>query len=599
MCGFIGMTGSMDKHEYDKVLNHRGPDNVGFYTNNKVSLIHFRLSIIDISDEANQPFISENNNVLIFNGEIYNYKEIIKKYNLKCTTSSDTEVILRLYDTIGLSFINELNGIFSFAIYDNKKDKIFLYRDRFGIKPLYYKFTGKSFSFSSEAKALVTNEDSFNLQTVYEYLELGLTCHNENTFFENIHSLEAAHFIEYDCKKHQMNVFAYWELSNDIYQGSYDEIVETTYDLLNDSLKLNLVSDVEVAISLSSGTDSTLLTKLAQGHQQDFKAFTFGFNEKDYDEVMRVKQNFDLSNLELYPTYLQKEDMLSTLKESIHFFETPLGGLGTLSAYNMMSEVKKQNIRVILAGEGSDEIFGGYKYYYPAFFNDIKDEELLVKELDYYNHKHKTSLRLGSQECDAFMALPYANKVLAPDGTSSSNSHIGKILEGYQSTQNRVLNRFEGLLANTMYQDMFVKKLPKLLHFQDRSSMAHSVEARVPFLDYRLVEFLYSLPATWKIKNGETKFLLKEILRKKYQYNERVETKHYVATPQREWIKDKSIQKEILETVRYSKINKNGIINFDKFLKDYNDYAQISELGNSFFVWKIINLTYLMENEWT
>jgi len=595
MCGFIGFTQKQDMKKYKNILYHRGPDNVDVFIDDSVSFLHNRLSVIDISDEANQPFISEIGNVIVFNGEIYNYKELKNRFNLNCKTSSDTEVIVKLYEKIGLNFIDYLNGIFAFAIYDKQKKEIFLFRDRFGIKPLFYKFSKNFLSFASEIKALLSKNIEYNEQTIYDYLEFGLLCHNENTFFQDIHSLKAAHLMKYDLVSKKFEIKRYWDIGKHETNLSEKEILEKTYELLNDSMRLNLVSDVEVAISLSSGIDSTLLTKLAQNYNQKFKAFTFGFEEKDYDEVRKVKENFDLSWLELYPTYLKKDDMLKTLKEAIYYFETPLGGLGTLSAFWMMKEVRQQNIKVILAGEGSDETFGGYQYYYPAFFSDIKEKSLLKNELDFYNRKHNKNIELYSKEYMDLLSQAKSNKVLAPDGTTSLSSYIGSALIDFRSNNDFVTNKFKSNLSNLMYQDMFVKKLPKLLHFQDRASMANSVESRVPFLEHRLVEFLYSLPPEYKIKNGETKYLLKQILKEKFNYKEKRETKHYVATPQREWLKNSKVKGDILEIVRYSKLNSLKYINFDKFAKDYDKYTNSNELGNSFFVWKIINLSYLIK----
>ncbi len=596
MCGFVGYTRKDNIINYKNILNHRGPDNVEFYTDSHISLLHNRLSIIDINAEANQPMSDKvNGNVIVFNGEIYNYKELKKKYDLNCDTASDTEVILKLYGLLGSSFIDELNGIFSFCIYDRSVKKLLLYRDRFGIKPLFYTFKNNELNFASEIKALLTDNVNFNHEIIYDYLEFGLMSHNNKTFFKDIYSLDAGHFLEYNLLTKQYYIKRYWDIDNkQIITLSSEDIIEKTYDLLSDSLRLNLVSDVEVAISLSSGVDSTLLTKLAQTHQQKFKAFTFGFDELEYDEISRVKNNFDLSNLDLYPVYLKKDNFLNLLEESLYYFETPLGGLGTLSAYNMMKEVKKQNIKVILAGEGSDEVFGGYQYYYPALFSDLKNEEVLEKELDAYNQRHNTTLKVNSAAFRNFISLTKSRKVLAPDGTTANNSHIGEALLGIKSDIWTNGNKFSTNLNNVMYQDMFSKKLPKLLHFQDRSSMANSVESRVPFLDHRIVDFVYSLPSNYKIKNGETKYLLNEILREKFNYKAKVQTKHYVATPQREWLKDKNIMKNILEIVRHGHLNENKIINFDKFYSDYQSYSKQEKLGNSFFVWKIINLEFLM-----
>lgn len=254
-------------------------------------------------------------------------------------------------------------------------------------------------------------------------------------------------------------------------------------------MQLNLVSDVEVAISLSSGTDSTLLTKLAQKHQGHFRAFTFGFEEQQYDEVRRVCENFRDADLEFHPTYLGKGEMLSALEQAIYYFEAPLGGLGTLSAYNIMKEVQRQQIKVVLAGEGADEVFGGYQYYFPALFSDLPESQARA-ELEHFNQRHDTHYRYGDDNYRAWVDSAFANKVLAPDGTTSADSHCGSALAGLQQQSADMQQRFGSHLHNRMYQDMFQMKLPKLLHFQDWASMASSVEARVPFLDHELVEFI-------------------------------------------------------------------------------------------------------------
>ena len=598
MCGFIVSDITSSLKPLKTVLNHRGPDSVVTYSDGNVSFLHNRLSIIDVNNRSDQPMIdSSNGNIIVFNGEIYNYQELRRRYKLDCITTSDTEVILKLYSVLGKEFIYKLKGIFSFVIYDIKYKTLLAYRDRFGVKPLFYTIENGKFSFASEIKAIKSlscRSFELNHQTIYEYLEYGQLHHNTQTFFEDIESLEPSHYIEFFLDSGKYKKIRYYDIKDNAIIGLNDaEVLEQGYSLLNDSLKLNLVSDVEVAISLSSGADSTLLTKLAQNHKQCFKAFTFGFNEKEYDEVRSVRKNFNLDNIDLFPTFLNKDNMLNTLKESIYYFESPLGGLGTLSSYQMMKEVKRNNIKVVLSGEGSDEIFGGYEYYFPAFLSDLGNDQVQY-ELDCYNERHGLNIQIGSIFFNKWMSTYRASNVLAPDGTTSDNAHCGTLFEKYRIEPLEFSKKFSNNLNNTMYQDLFVKKLPKLLHFQDRSSMASSVETRVPFLDHSLVEFMYSLPSNYKIKNGESKFLLKEILRKKFNYHEQRNIKHYVATPQREWLKDKFIRNEILEQVRYGKLETNKMINFEKFHKDYVAYSDSSELGNSFFIWKIINLEYLL-----
>lgn len=599
MCGFIVSNLVTKLDSLKGVLNHRGPDGVSTYLDGGISFLHNRLSIIDINDRSSQPMIDKSNgNTIVFNGEIYNYQRLRETYILDCVTNSDTEVILKLYAKLGEKFIHKLKGIFSFVIYDAHRKVMLAYRDRFGVKPMFYNICGGKFSFVSEIKAIkaLYGQHSFELnnQTIYEYLEYGLLQHNTETFFEGINSLEPSHYIKLSIKSGKFRKIRYYDIIENTQSDiNGKEILEQGYDLLNKSLKLNLVSDVEVAISLSSGVDSTLLTKFAQNHQKKFKAFTFGFEEKIYDEVRQVRKNFSLDNIDFYPVNLDKSDMLDSLRESIYYFESPLGGLGTLSAYNLMKEVKRNDIKVILSGEGSDEIFGGYKYYYPAFFSDLNDSQL-ERELACYNKSHNSNLKIGGNDFKIWINSHKATKVLAPDGTTSGDSYCGPAFQHCKVNLYKTPQKFRNNLSNVMYQDLFIKKIPKLLHFQDRASMASGVESRVPFLDHSLVEFLYSLPSIYKIKNGESKFLLKEILRTKFNYESQRHIKHYVATPQREWLKSQSIRDRILEELRYGVLNKNKMIDFEKFHKDYVIYSNSNSLGNSFFIWKIINMEYLL-----
>ena len=603
MCGFIGFIGSNDSKDLTSILNHRGPDSNSSVSNNYCTFIHNRLSIIDLSTDANQPMKDTNNgNIIVFNGEIYNYKELKNKYNnLQYSTNSDTEVLLKLYTYLGIDFINELVGIFSFAIFDNNEKKIILARDRFGVKPLYYFFKDNKFIFSSEIKGILPFVKSYRYEesSIFEYLEYGKLAYNEQTFFKDIVSLDAATILEYNIEKKQINRKKYWDIDDktDYSDLSDSKIIDKTYELLSNSIDMNMVSDVEIALSLSSGIDSTLIANMALQKGQRFKAFSFGFKNSSYNEVEEIEKRWKNNSIDLLPVYLSKDSMLKTLKEATYYYETPLGGLGSLSSYNMMKEVKNHNIKVILSGEGADEIFSGYQYYYPAFFKDIEsDYNLLEKELLLYSRNHNKNIIINSNDYKSLLKSIDTNNILAPDGTSPINSYTD-IKFKKQFVQNSFKKKLmKSTLNELMYLDLTQKKLPKLLHFQDRSAMANSIEARVPFLDHKLASFIYSLDSRYKIKDGQTKYLLKRILKDKYGFVDKKIIKHYVATPQREWLKDKDIMNTILEQLRYSKLNSLGFINFDKFAKDYKVYSSSKELGNSFFIWKLINLEYLLES---
>lgn len=598
MCGFIVADIAKVKPNIEGILHHRGPDGVESFSDDVLVMVHNRLAIIDLNSHANQPMQDKKTGYqIVLNGEIYNFKEIRREFNLECQTNSDTEVLLQMFIKFGTSAFSKLNGIFSFLIYDPNEKKIIGCRDRFGIKPLYYDIGNGGFAFSSEMKGLLKSDYAINFQAVSDYMNYGLLNHSEDVFFDGIKTIPAGNYFIYDITTSHLKLHPYWKLeeTETTHLGEAD-VLNDAYELTKEAINFNLVADVEVALSLSSGVDSAFLSQLLMQKEQKFKAFTFGFENADYDEVANVQKMYS-SNFEIIPTYLKIDEMLPTLKEAIYFFETPLGGLGTLSAYNMMKEVKSHNIKVILAGEGSDEAFGGYQYYFESHFRDLLNHDdntnLLSQELTLYRALHPNDLRSDEE----LLQDEFDNSALtvkAPDGTAPTSNYCGTALEPFAHSNIKLRQPFSSQLKNMMYADLAYKKLPKLLHFQDRSSMASGVEARVPFLDHNLVSYLYGLPGNYKIRSGQTKYLLRKMLQKYFNVNQLPPTKHYVATPQREWIKHPDIKNEIIETVRFGTLNALGFMNFERFYEDYTAYAEADNLGNSFFVWKIINLEYLL-----
>lgn len=608
MCGFTGVYSTKisdikySEGQLKRLLHHRGPDGCSLLKKDNILFIHNRLSIIDLSEDAKQPFISpDTGSAVVFNGEIYNYKQLKKKYrNIDWKTNSDTEVVIRLYDLLGPEFVSELNGIFAFSIHDERNNKLLFYRDRVGVKPFYYKIMDENIYFSSEIKGILyfLEKNDLNYKTLYDYMELGLLCHNDETFIDGIYSLSPGTYLEINLDNRKHIKKTYWDIGyTEIHHKSESEIYEELLFLLQDSVRLNLVSDVEVGHCLSSGVDSTLLFYLLKEQGAgNLKAYTYGFREDKYDEISRVHQNNLLDLSDHRHVYLDSGKMLDALKESIYFFEAPCGGLGGLSVYNMMKRVKEAGIKVMLTGEGADEIFGGYQYYYPAFFKDIEyDGNRLRDEILFYNRAHAKNLIYKSDEYRKFIQSAFDAGVMAPDGTSlrgvyCSNELLELIKEKNGGRAER--QRYLSALKSVMYMDMKKKKLPKLLFFQDRESMAHSIEARVPYLDHRIIELMYALPSHFKIKNGETKYLAKKILRDHFGVTLNDNVKHYVATPQREWLKW-VLYDDIVEILREGVLIKTNLINFDKFFSDYDQYRRKEELGNSFFVWKIVNMEFL------
>ena len=605
MCGFAGIIGkTLETETLQKgmaSIRHRGPDSEGIERNQDWVMLHTRLSIIDLSPNGSQPMKDSRTGVtLVFNGEIYNYRELIQ--NLpedSFVGKSDTEVLLRLYLREGIQCVSKLRGMFAFAIHDPRNKKTFLVRDRFGIKPLYYFFDGKVLIFGSEIKPILSFgvKPELNLQVVYDFLENGFLAHNEETFFKEIRSLPAASVLEFHENK--MSIQKYWDLPHSS-RGPLDfkEAEEKLYDKLLESVRLHLISDVPVGISLSSGLDSQILTYfLSKVSGGNFHTFTFGYADQTYDEIIKVEKTRFPISLTRHQIRMDPETMIHELEQAIHFFEMPLGGLGTLSATSLMRHARKAGIKTLISGEGSDEIFAGYKYYFYSHFRDLYESNhpgVLERELEKFNATGQERLEIGN---DSFkrLVLNETRCVRAPDGSDlHQESFLGKVFSSFQRENSGRRQSFEKKhLRKAMAKDLFEAKLPKLLWFQDRASMSSGVETRVPFLDHELAEFAWDLPEEFLIRNGSSKFILKSMLKNIFGVDYLGTTKHYVATPQREWLKWK-LQDKIIAYLDKGILASSDLIDYPKFKSAYQSYSESKELGNSFFVWKILNLEILL-----
>jgi len=260
-----------------------------------------------------------------------------------------------------------------------------------------------------------------------------------------------------------------------------------------------------------------------------------------------------------------------------------------------MKAVRHAKIKVMLAGEGSDELFGGYQYYYAAYFKACEEEPArLASEVRAYAKLHNLSMEAHDDAYQHFTAQLSTQKVFAPDGTAPVSHHLHPERLMHLKPLASIPSPFTSPLHQRMFEDLYAKKLPKLLHFQDRAAMASGIEARVPFLNHHLAHLMYRLPSSTKIHQGINKRILRDLLKECYDYTEPKALKHYVATPQREWLKTPAIRDEILQTLRYGEAMKQKWIDFDRFEKAYHDYSRTPELGNSFFIWKLINLEYFL-----
>lgn len=517
MCGFTGVFG-LDAPKFKKgviggslTINHRGPDATRFYNDNFFSVGFNRLKIIDLSDEANQPF-EDDEFVLAFNGEIYNYPELRKKFGFKTKTSSDTEIlfnILKKFRNDISEGINLLNGMFAFVFYDKKNKKIILGRDRLGIKPLNYFIKENNIFFASEIKAMKPFRGSFgvNHKAVVNFLVNRTTDYNKETFFDGIYQIKPGFFIEVEISRGKLKVgeIKYWDAINIKPNDNFSEseAINKFKNLFFDAISLRFRADVPVSVLLSGGLDSSAIASVAAvlNPNKEIAAISAVYEGDLMDEKkFAVKVVEKYKNLKPIWVEIREDDFFKSLEKTIYHEEMPLADGSMVSHFILMEKIKKNKIKVVLTGQGGDEIMGGYIHtFLPAYMADK------IRKFKFQ----------GGDLRDFFHALPYFFKnfirilfVFKNDGKFFKKKEflflVDKFYKHFQ--EKTILNSY--LINSLKYWS-----LPGFLHYEDRNSMAFSIEARSPFLDYRLVEFMVSLSNDYKIRDGISKRLLRESLK--------------------------------------------------------------------------------------
>lgn len=572
MCGIAGIIGGYNATQLDAMLDsqhHRGPDATGKYFDDGFAAFgHNRLAIIDLSVQSNQPFIDVSGRyMIVFNGEIYNYIEIKSdlqnQYVFK--TESDTEVLLAAFIIYGKSCLEKFNGMFAFAIWDNQEKKLFAARDRFGVKPFYYSLFQNTFYFSSEIKGLhaagISKEP--NEKVWASYFAYGSYGMPDETFWDQIFQLPGGHSLEVDgCQfelledqsylkalrqaqcdkvkteyqtvpKHRgledfsgrksLTIEKWYYFEEEVAKQpkdlTFEQAKEHYVALLKDSIHLRFRADVPVGFNVSGGLDSSVLlalVNLQENSKDEFNskrglrqvqtdsvlerqgainAYTFYTNNDDYDELPWVEKMLSKTNNPLTKVLLQAFEVPDLAHKIAWQQDEPFGGIPTLAYSKIFERARKDKVLVLLDGQGMDEQWAGYDYYTQqneATIQGVPDSPYKINMLS-----------------DSFLAK--AEKPIYP-------------------------KPFEYEVLNKQYRDLFYTKIPRALRFNDRISMAFSTELREPFLDYRLVEFAFSLPLDFKIRNGQTKYMLREIASEYLADDLVFAPKRPLQTPQREWL---------------------------------------------------------------
>jgi asparagine synthase (glutamine-hydrolysing) len=504
-------------------MTYRGPDDAGLFIDGPVGLGHRRLSIIDLGG-GHQPMSNEDGSLrIVFNGEIYNYRSLREELIAKghhFQSQSDTEVILHLYADRGEACVHALNGMFAFAIWDARRRVLFLARDRMGVKPLYYAVTPKAFLFASEIKAILASRmvsARCRDEAVAEYMLFRQVAGPES-LFEGVMNLPPGCTLTlYNGKP---RIARYWSLrpAADRPRISYEDARQTLTDLLQDSVKMRLISDVPVGTFCSGGVDSSLVTALASRIKGDrVNTFSIGFDEPEYDEsafALMVSKQYGTIHHQLTIGNVEFSDLFTQM---VWQNDEPLNFANSVQIF-ALSRLAKQHVTVVLTGEGSDELFAGYpRYRIPGMATVYRQMPGLLRSLaklwGSVTRDHRIAKLDRYAACSPMETLLYNSSMLRPDVVASVyprvlESHLDYRLSCLAGTENLGLDDLDRV--SLLDQECF---LVSILNRQDKMSMAASIESRVPFMDYRIVEFANRLPAAYKLRGGTGKAIVKDVAR--------------------------------------------------------------------------------------
>ncbi len=527
MCGINGILHLQSQKKVDEriltkmrdSLEHRGPDDKGLFIENNIGFGHRRLSILDVSTAGHQPFLSDDGRyVLVYNGEIYNFKDFypeLKSNGFDIRTNSDTEVLLKLFQLHGLKMLNRLNGMFAFAIWDKIEKKLTVVRDRMGVKPLYYSFYNETFYFASEQKALFTAGVPLKMaQDGLEEYIFNRFVAGENTLYENVKKVLPGHIMTIH-EGGKVTTEKWWNLKKEIQnQPEIENPVEWFRETFDDSIKLRMVSDVPVGVLLSGGLDSSsVLASLHHQNYKDIQTFNIGFKEKEHNESHLAKMMAEKFDYGFHTMQLENKNLYDELISSTYFQDEPIMHLSEPHLL-AVSQMAKPSVKVLLSGEGADELMGGYVRYkalqYPSLLNSIAT----IGNLDLFtkNPRYEKLTRYARISKKSELVIFNGSNIYPKDieenygiKTLPKNEYRKQIYKEAKSLYPNNLRR------QALYFDQHTY-LCSLLDRNDRCTMGASIECREPFLDPRLVIGLGSLEDKWLFAGKKWKFILKSAM---------------------------------------------------------------------------------------
>lgn len=584
MCGIAGYISKTNKYRTDRNLVkkmtdkmvHRGPDAEGQWTDEFVALGHRRLSIIDLDAKSNQPMFSHDGKyVITFNGEIYNYIELKKELTDRGAffqTNSDTEVIIEAYRAYGVNCMNRFNGMWAFVLYDLEEKKVIFSRDRFGIKPMYTIDNDDVFVFTSEIKAMIAafpEENIPNETWIYRYLSGSVNeDRDEKCFYQNVKIFPAAHYMMYDLRNHTKEYKRYWDVNEQLFYDKWiqgKDPVKTFKTLFESAVELRLRADVEVGACLSGGLDSSAVVGCAsKKFGKRMHTFSSIYMDEECNEepyIRKVNEKWDTIQHYIKPDDYE-ENFTKYITDLTYHHDQPTASASLYSQYMVMKGVQG-NVKVVLDGQGADELFAGYIPYYSYYIADLMNKKTLwakckaIKMLVIV--KKEWPDVIGAISTDTIVRLVgvrnsflFQNEKRLEEQKAKGNTKLftdefmSKVHEDYHRKDISCSSELNTRLCN----DVLNKSIPALLHNEDGNSMAFSIESRVPFLDYRIVEFAIALDGKYKIKNQWTKWIIRKAC-KEYLPEEIAKRKNKMGFPApfARWLREGRSREEIKEVI--------------------------------------------------
>jgi len=648
MCGIAGVYSFKEKTEKSWILNmanalkHRGPDDEGYLAvssknkevyhligtdskvqrmkiedfNKPVNLLlgHRRLSILDTSPLGHQPMSNRNKTIwIVYNGEIYNYVELrkeLKSFGYEFRTNTDTEVLLAAYEKWGERCLDRFNGMWSFVIYDRRRNILFGARDRFGVKPFYYYVNNKFFAFASEIKAIMRLpfvRSGINPKTVFDYLVLGFEEIEEEGFFKDIFELQPSFAFTYNLFSNEFKKWRYytleyidkWEKFNERNLKKYKATIK---ELLVDSVAIRLRSDVPVGSCLSGGIDSStivcIINKLLEkdsikqiGDRQ--KVFTAGYEVDAIDERKWATRVVEQTKTSWYKTIPKSEELLADVEDLIWTQDIPFGSTSIYAQYRVMKLAKESGVKVLLDGQGGDELFTGYRGYYGTYAMEILRHFDIVRFIKEWKNTANSSLSkmslmvLGMKAIGANV-LPTTLKAVTLSMTTKIKNYINPhFWNNYKFRLEMIKKKAKKSLNEALHEYMTGFNLKTLLRYEDRNSMKFSIESRTPFADdISLIEYVFQIPSAYKIYEGWSKYLLREATKGILPDEIRTRTdKIGFAVPEYSWLKEsKDVMKE------YMTDDLCAFFNVRKVLDDWDVLVDNQSESGITSVWRFINL---------